>query len=256
LTSPIHILVTGAAGNLGAKMRRHLVGRCELRLLDRDPGGDAAIHRADLSVWDERWTNQFVGVDAVVHLAADPVAYRSWAELVASNMDATIHTYEAAARAGVKRFVFASSNHVMGGYKEDANDDPITEAMPPRPGTRYTVGGEQRDSTAYAAAKLFGERLGACYAESRGMHVVAVRLGWVWRGDNTPRDLPPDREVWFRLMWLSNRDFCKLMERCLWADVAERFVIVNGMSANRGMRWDIMKARRVLGYEPLDDVTR
>ncbi len=86
------------------------------------------------------------------------------------------------------------------------------------------------------------------------MSVVAVRIGWVWRGANRPQDLPPDREEWFRRMWLSNRDYCQLMERCISADLSERFVVVNGMSANRGMRWDIEKTQRLLGYEPQDDV--
>jgi uronate dehydrogenase len=57
-------------------------------------------------------------------------------------------------------------------------------------------------------------------------------------------------------MWLSNRDFCHLMERCMVADLPERFVVVNGMSANTGMRWDIGATRRLVGYEPADDVTR
>ena len=35
-----------------------------------------------------------------------------------------------------------------------------------------------------------------------------------------------------------------------------RFAIVNGVSANTGMRWDIEYTRDLLGYEPLDDVTR
>ena len=245
------VLVTGAAGNLGAKLHRHLEGRYDLRLLDRDPGGDHAIHAADLSRWDEAWVRLFAGVDAVVHLAADPTAIRDWPELIAPNIDATIHTYEAAARCGVRRFVFASSNHVMGGYKDEAGA--ITPEMPPRPGTHYYSGGEARDSTPYAAAKLFGERLGACYAESRGLSVVAVRIGWVWRGENQPWDLPSDREAWFRQMWLSNRDYCQLMERCIVAELSERFVIVNGMSANTGMRWDLTATKR-LGYVPRDNV--
>jgi uronate dehydrogenase len=248
------VLITGAAGNLGAKLRRHLEGHFDLRLLDRDPGGDPAIHAADLARWDESWVRLFAGVDAVVHLAADPGATQGWPDLIAPNMDAAIHTYEAAARCGVRRFVFASSNHVMGGYKDETG--PITTDMPPRPGTRYISGGVPRDSSAYAATKLFGERLGRCYAESRGLSVVAVRIGWVWRGENRPQDLPPGREEWFRQMWLSNRDCCQLMERCLVADLAERFVVVNGMSANTGMRWDLSTTRRLLGYEPLDDVTK
>jgi hypothetical protein len=57
-------------------------------------------------------------------------------------------------------------------------------------------------------------------------------------------------------MWLSNRDYCHLMERCLLADLPGPFAVVNGMSANTGMRWDLDATRRLLGYEPQDDVTR
>jgi hypothetical protein len=57
-------------------------------------------------------------------------------------------------------------------------------------------------------------------------------------------------------MWLSNRDFCQLMEQCIVADIAGRFAVVNGMSANTGMRWDIERTRELLAYAPRDDVTR
>ncbi len=248
------VLITGAAGNLGGKLRRHLQGRYSLRLLDRQPC-DAAIQTADLSRWDWSWVQQFAGVDTVFHFAADPAADVSWQNLVAPNLDAMIHVCEAAAQNGVKRFVFASSNHVMGGYK-DVPGVVITPDLPPRPGTRYVSGGVPRDSTPYGAGKLFAERLGKMYAEVRGMSVIAVRLGWVWRGDNTPAGLPPDREDWFRMMWLSDRDFCHLMECCRVADPSLPFAVVNGMSANSGMRWDLSATKRLLGYEPLDDVTR
>jgi NAD+ dependent glucose-6-phosphate dehydrogenase len=255
MMTPRSVLITGAAGNLGQKLRRALEGRYELRLLDRDPRGDAAIQPADLSRWEEEWVRCFQGADAVVHLAADPVAYRSWAELCGPNVDALINVYEAAARSGVRRFVFASSNHVMGGY-QDRPEERITPDLPPLPGTRYVVEGQQRESSAYGAAKLFGERLGECYAASRGLSVIAVRIGWALRGENRPEDLPAERGEWFRLMWLSNRDFCRLMECSLRADPAIRFAVVNGMSANTGMRWDLTATRELLGYEPLDDVTR
>ncbi|HEU5408225.1 MAG TPA: hypothetical protein VFU48_10690, partial [Nitrospira sp.] len=68
------VLITGASGNLGAKLRLHLQGRYQLSLLDCDPRGDEAILQADLSVWDMRWVELFRGVDVVVHLAADPTA--------------------------------------------------------------------------------------------------------------------------------------------------------------------------------------
>jgi uronate dehydrogenase len=249
------VLITGAAGNLGGKLRRHLEGRYDLRLLDIDPRGDAAITRADLARWDEGWVNLFRGAESVVHLAADPTAHQTWGKLVGPNIDAVIHVFQAAVRAGVKRVILASSNHVMGGYLADP-EPRLTTELPPRPGAVYVVEGQTRNSTAYGAAKLFGERLGQCFAEAHRLSVLAVRIGWVRPGANLPQDVPPQRGEWFRMMWLSNRDFCQLMERCLLADASLRFAVVNGMSANTGMRWDIGHTRRLLGYEPQDDVTR
>lgn len=246
------VLITGAAGNLGAKLRRHLSGRFTLRLTDIDPRGDGDITQADLSRWDASWTRLFDGVDAVVHLAGCPLAHARWEELIAPNLDGLVNVFEAAARSGVKRLVFASSNHVMGGWKGDCRAGTLTTQMPPRAGTAYQVGGESRLSTPYAAGKLFGERLGKCYADIHGLSVLAVRIGWVRPGENRPEEIPPERGEWFRLMWLSNRDFCQVMERCLLADLSIRFEVVNAMSRNAGMPWDIEHTRAVLGYEPQD----
>jgi uronate dehydrogenase len=252
VTLPGRVLITGAAGNLGAKLRRHMEGRCGLVLIDR-AGGDGVLV-ADLSAWDESWVAHFRGVDAVVHLAGNPVAYAPWPELIGPNIDAVLNVFEASARGGVKRVVFASSNHVMGGY-QDEPAVPITPQLPPRPGLRYGADGAKRDSGPYGATKLFGERVGKHYADARGLSVIAVRIGWVWRGENTPAELPADRGPWFRQMWLSDRDYLHLMDCCLGAELAERFVIVNGMSANGGMRWDLGDTARLLGFRPADDVT-
>jgi nucleoside-diphosphate-sugar epimerase len=144
----------------------------------------------------------------------------------------------------------------MGGYQDDTGVS-LAADTPPRPGLRYLMNGVPRSSFAYAAAKLFGERLGRCYAQSHGLETIAVRIGWVWRaGPNEPENLPRERGEWFRLMWLSDRDFLHLMDRCLAAELPERFVIVNGMSANTGMPWDLEPGRRILDYEPHDDITR
>jgi nucleoside-diphosphate-sugar epimerase len=244
---PTRVLITGAAGVLGAKLTAHLRERADLVLLDLAGGTD--IHQADLSVWNEDWVGCFAGVDAVVHLAGNPVAWDPWERLVAPNVDAMLHVYEAAARHGVKRMVFASSNHVMGGYKDEPEVQ-LTEDLPPRPGARYAANGEERFSGPYGATKLCGERVGRQYAELRGLEVIAVRIGWVWKGVNTPEGLPPDRPDWFRLMWLSDPDFLHLMDCCLTAKLPEPFLVVNGMSANTGMQWDLTRARTILGYDP------
>ena len=111
-----------------------------------------------------------------------------------------------------------------------------------------------RRESADPAAKLFGERMGKCYAATHALSVIAIRIGWVRPGENPAREIPLERGPWFRLMWLSNRDYCQLIERCIEAGNLPSFVILNGMSANTGMRWDIETTRRLVGYEPQDDV--
>lgn len=252
--APQSVLVTGATGNLGSKLCRHLAGRYSLRLLDLEARGNPDVIEADLSQWNASWLAAFDGVDAVIHLAADPIAAHGWSELIAPNLDALATTFLAAARSGVKRFVYASSNHVMGGYQDHPEAGPITTELPPLPGTRYMADGLPRDSTPYAAMKLFGERLGKSLSDAYGLSVIAIRIGWVWKGENRPADLPQERGAWFRQMWLSNEDFCQLMECCLTASLEPRFVIVNGMSRNARMRWDLDSARQLVGFEPRDDV--
>ena len=256
MASPPRVLITGAAGNLGGKLRRHLEGVYPLTFIDRRGERDSGIHIADLARWDPAWVALFRDIDVVFHLAADPTAQQTWPNLLEPNVDALVNTFQAAVVNGVKRVVYASSNHVMGGYKDDPHTSLITTALPPRPGTRYVVDGEQRDSTPYASAKLFGERLGRCLSESSGLSVIAVRLGWVRPGDNRAEDIAPERGPWFRMMWLSNRDYCQLMTKCLLADPSLRFAIINGMSANTGMAWSLEEGKRLIGYVPQDDVTR
>ncbi len=250
------VLITGACGNLGSKLRRHLQGRYLLRLIDRSTSGNPAVTEADLGRWDPRWAGLFPGADVVVHLAADATAQQRWPALVGPNLDATLNVFRAAEAGGVRRVVYASSNHVLGGYKDDPDPTLLTDDVEPRPGASYVVRGERRDSSAYGATKLFGERVAKCSAEATGRTVIAVRLGWVRPGGNRREDIPVDREEWFRLMWLSDRDYCQLMECCVRAAVPAGFHVINGMSANTGMRWDLSSARALVGFRPEDDIAR
>ncbi len=136
------VLITGAAGNIGNKLRLHFQGRYDLRLLDIDPRGDKEIKQADLSVWSELWSDHFQGVDTVVHMAADPTANQIWDKVVGPNIDAVVNTLSASVKGGVKRVIFASSNHAMGGYKDIPNPKKITADTPPPPTARYPLGCE------------------------------------------------------------------------------------------------------------------
>jgi uronate dehydrogenase len=249
------VVITGSAGVIGQKVVAALRADHDLVPIDKDARGPHPTLQADLSLWGPRWVEAFAGAGAVIHLAANSLARAPWPDLVASNIDAAINVYDAAARAGVPRVVFASSNHVMGGYKDLCGPGELTTDLPPRPGTQYLVDGQWRDSTPYAATKLFGERLGQHHAQRHGTSVIAVRIGWNKPAPNRWQDIPRDRGSWFQRMWLSDRDCQQLFQKCIEAPLAApRFAIIHGMSANHEMPWDLAPGRSLIGFLPQDGV--
>jgi nucleoside-diphosphate-sugar epimerase len=282
------ILISGAAGNLGRKLIAHFLRASwcgGIVALDRAAGPNAGDRvrwvAADLAdSADRRWREAMDGVDAAVHLAAYPNPDASWTDTCVS-VDMTLNLLDAARTAGVRRFVFASSNHVMGGYKDPPLADSLeagslTTALTPAPGTRWFNGRTVMHGVAYGVSKLMGERACAASAVHSGgrLSTVSVRIGWCQPGENHPRSLNPsgvagaapvddpdaERNLrWFRSMWLSNRDFAAVIERAILADSAAwpaPAIVVNGMSANSGMPWDLEATHRLIGYEPQDDVWR
>jgi dihydroflavonol-4-reductase len=110
-------LVTGATGFLGSHVARQLVGRGErVRALVRAESKSRALDGLNV----ERVTGDLrdaaslaramEGVSRVFHVAAD---YRLWArdprEIYESNVGGTKNLLDAAARAGVERFVYTST---------------------------------------------------------------------------------------------------------------------------------------------------
>ncbi len=236
---PRTVLITGANGNIGRKLRAAWEERYDLVLVDLDAAPeDPDVVAADLSVIDDQWMALFHGVDTVVHLAGNPNEHSSWEELVGPNIDAVANVFQAAALAGVERIVFASSNHAMGGYK-NLGDIAISVELPPKPGN------------AYGATKLMGERIGTALAGVFDLSFVALRLGWIQTGENLPDTLPDD---WSKELWLSNKDLIRLFDRAIEANLGDRnFAIVNGMSKNHGSRWDLADSFESIGFSPQDD---
>ena len=186
-------------------------------------------------------------------------------------------TSEACAKASVSRLVFASSNHVMGGYKDTPvalSDGGLATDLPPRVGTLVKTSEGLIDSTAYAAAKLMGERVLAVKAETGAFTAVLLRIGWCQPGENSPETISaagtpksslietdPEREHdlrWFKAMWLSNGDLVRAVFAAVRADASawpSPAILVNAMSANRPSPWDLSAGRKLIGYQPIDDVS-
>ncbi len=155
----MRILITGGAGYLGTVTVQTLLDAGhEVRILDSLIHGDApALHllgraRFELVRGDVRDPGAVElavrGMEAVVHLAAivgDPACAKSPDVARAVNLDASVALFEAASRAGVARFLFASTCSNYGRMAETTTL--ATEDHPLRPVSFYAeakVAVEQR----------------------------------------------------------------------------------------------------------------
>ncbi len=252
------VLVTGAAGTVGTVVRDFLADRYDLRSMTHRPApfADHVADITDLAAIEPA----FAGIDAVVHLAASAAVETPWEEILPNNLVGTYNVYEAARRAGVKRIVFASSNHAIGMYEVDGVPD-LYELDDPRV---YDQTVEVRPDSLYGVSKVFGEALGRFYADTYGLGVVCLRIGSVRAGDDplSPEVLSSSpalldlktaeqRRKRMRATWLSRRDCAALIEAAIDAEDL-RWAVVYGISNNPRRFWDIEHARELLGYTPED----
>ncbi|MBD0292249.1 MAG: NAD(P)-dependent oxidoreductase [Jiangellaceae bacterium] len=166
------------------------------------------------------------GCDAVVHLAGNPHE-TSLVEALDSHVRVTHGVLEAMCAAGVRRLVYASSNHAVGFTPRN----PVLRAdTRPRPDTFYGVG------------KVAAEVLCSLYTDRFGIAAACLRIGSFADRPRTRRDLST---------WLSPGDAVRLVDACLTAPDLE-FTVLYGISANTRGWWDLEPAR-ALGYRPIDD---
>ncbi|GHD45543.1 UDP-glucose 4-epimerase [Thalassobaculum fulvum] len=226
---PKTILITGAAGGVAGYLRRELGTAYRLVLSDVRPVDALRAHEtfraADLTDMDALRA-LLPGVDAVVHLGGQSVE-GSWNAVLDRNIVGAYNLFESARQEGVSRVVFASSCHAVGFYRLD---ETIEADAYFKPDSRYGV------------SKVFGEALGALYADKYGFDVLAIRIGNV-------AERPVDRR---RLTsWLSPRDLAQLVRIGI-ETPALGYQVVFGMSRNTGSCWVNSTAYR-LGYAPQDD---
>jgi uronate dehydrogenase len=220
------ILITGAAGDVGTRLRKLLKGVYSLRVSDirkpADLGADDEFVAADLGDYEQ--TKQITaGIDGIVHLGGHSVE-GPWETIHKSNIVGCYNLFEAAYRSGVKRIVFASSNHAVGFYPRDRK---IGVDVTVRPDSRYGV------------SKAFGEAVGALYADKHGLRVTCIRIGNVG-------DKPLDKRR--MSIWIKPEDLAQLIRIGLeHPDI--RFEIFYGASDNAAGWWDNSNARRY-GYRP------
>lgn len=214
---------------VGRTIAPRLASRWELVATDARPSpAMASLDVVDASACRAA----FQGADAVIHLAAAADPETGWDDLLTPNVLGAHAVAVAAAAAGVRRLVLASSLHAV-------------SALPAS--VVRGSGDPARPANLYGATKAWAEAVGSWIAASTSTTVVALRLGYV---APTPPDRSwPDSEL---SAWLSPRDAAELFRTAVEADTLS-FAVLNGTSANQHPVADLGDTRRLLGYQPLDD---
>jgi uronate dehydrogenase len=223
------LLLTGAAGGLGRELRPRLRSLARvLRLSDvaamAPASGSEEVMTAALQ--DAAAVDRIVeGSQAIVHLGGISTE-GPFAPILEANIVGVWNLYEAARRHGVRRIVFASSNHVTGFYRQD---QVVAPTDPMRPDGHYGL------------SKAFGENVARFYFDRYGLESVCLRIG---------SSFPEPRDRRMLATWLSYDDLERLVVASLTAPVVGCSVVY-GVSDNTTTWWDNSAAAH-LGFRARD----
>lgn len=172
------IAVTGGSGKAGRAVTSDLVAHgyevlnIDLRPSPESPGPDAAIPflPADLTDFGQTLEalsggDQWPQADAIVHLAAIPSPGHGTPDQVfRTNITSTYTVFSAAARLGVGRIVWASSETTLGlPFDRPPDYAPVDEA-------------HVYPESSYALSKVLGEEMARQFSRRFGITIIGLRF--------------------------------------------------------------------------------
>src|SRR3982751_4509009 len=225
------VALSGAGGIVGSILRKGLRERgVDLRAAGGSRAlapmfdGEEVMHGdlRDPAVVDRL----LAGVDVLIHMAGTSVE-RPLPEIVENNLVGLHQVYEGARRHGVKRIVFASSNHAIGMH-------PVEEKL--------DLGCDFRPDGFYGLSKMWGEGVARMYWDKHGIEGVSVRIGSA---------IERPAEFCQVSTWFGLEDLVSFTVRCIEAKNIG-YVTVWCVSANTRSYWRPFGCER-LGWMPVQN---
>ena len=243
-----NILITGGAGLVGSVLTKGLKDKFNISILDIKKVDGVDSHTGDISNIDSI-VPAFKGIDTVVHLAGDRRVYGDWDSILNNNIIGLYNIYEAARLSGVKRVVFASSQHATGGFYDVEPYSFINDGKYEKLPTNYKPLDETcriRPDSFYGASKSFGESMSSYYSDFHDISTINIRIGWVISDDD------PNFSGISLTLWLSHRDIVQIIDLSINAPEEIKYDTFYATSDNYWKIWSIEKAKKILGYKPFD----
>ncbi|ANY76774.1 NAD-dependent epimerase [Paenibacillus ihbetae] len=229
------VLITGAAGTIGSAIFKGLQQDHRYDVVGADIQADEMQGIIQMDIGDEaRLVELTQGIDTVIHFAWIKDEGDFLGKVLAGNVSGAYKLFEAAVKNGVRRMIFASSNHATGYYRTDEKVGPHDPYRP---------------DSFYGLSKCYIELLGRLYSDQGKISSFNIRIG------NFPGDDRPHSERAGHI-WISERDMLQLIICCIEADDELKYLNLYGTSANSDNYYNIDYLEELIGYKPEDDATK
>ena len=193
------ILVTGGSGSVGKYFVDELLAHNHnVGVLDVvPPKQKVPFYKVDVLLLSDV-EHALRGYDAVIHAAGIPHPLEDSSERVFHlNVNGTFNVLEAAARNGIKKVVFTSSESTLGfafmTNRIAPEYIPIDELHPTRP------------QDPYGLSKVIGEQICRTYSAKFGIRTICLREPWIWVPEEPMvpfyKTLVTEYDNWYKNLW-------------------------------------------------------
>ncbi len=237
------ILLLGGLGVVGSILAPALSTKYEVLvsdIKDRPPDLKHQYLQINISHFSELIDRVPKRVGVIVNLTALPakesiVSEAEFTTMTDVYITGSYNVFLAAARLGIGKVVFASTNHVSGSYENNRHSTL---------GRKIEIDDYPLPDSVYGAMKLCAEQFGRLFSTHFGMSVICLRVGTVVA--NEYEFLLGNERA--RRTILSGVDTVNIFTKAIESSV--KYGVYYAVSENPGVPWSVQEAIDELGYTP------
>ncbi|MFP3812510.1 NAD-dependent epimerase/dehydratase family protein [Bacillus sp. SIMBA_005] len=233
------ITIIGGCGVIGRILTKELSSEYEIIIIDQT-GCEKGVILADATNEQGLYKAIARDTDVIIHLLNMEMTYDVMNREEFEKMSdifwrSSYSMFRSAARLGIRKVIFASSNHVTDRYEKDGRS---------LLGRHITTDDVPATQNVYGILKFASEQLGRLFHDQTGMSVINLRIGTVvtdemealHEKDRTKRTL------------LSHEDLAGMIKAAI--ETAVPFGTYYAVSENEEKPWSMKNTKQELGYIP------